>query len=93
MLIASFVYVIFMFYTGYEGIEMQWRTGWAIAGVTIAIIGRTALPIMVGSFIYATDVWQWHWFFALLYIAPGLMLALPAMALMAVGVFKEKLGR
>jgi hypothetical protein len=45
--------------------------------VVVAFGFRFTLPITVGAFFGAMNVWEWHWALALLFAAPGLVLALP----------------
>ena len=52
------------------------------------------LPLTIGTFFGALDVWGWPWYGALLFAAPGLLFTLPgAVGLALVGVvnlFKGK---
>jgi multisubunit Na+/H+ antiporter MnhB subunit len=57
---------------GYLGIEHQLSTGWAIAAVIAAFALRFTLPITIGAFYGAMNVWGWHWAAALAFAAPGL---------------------
>ncbi len=56
---------------GYLGIEHHFGKGWAIAGVILALM-RLSIPISIGSFFGAMNVWGWHWSLALAFAAPGL---------------------
>jgi hypothetical protein len=66
------VYGAALIYAGYLGIEHRIGGGWAVAAVAAAFIFRFTLPITIGSFFGAMDVWGWHWAGALLFAAPGL---------------------
>lgn len=71
------------------GIGYHWGLGWALVIVLASILFRFTLPITVGSFFGALDVWGWPWFAALLFAAPGLLflvLMLPG----AVGAVMER---
>ena len=39
---------------------------------------RFTLPLTIASFFGAINVWEWHWFFALIFAAPGLVLVIPS---------------
>jgi hypothetical protein len=43
----------------------------------VAFVFRFTLPITIGSFFAAMEVFGWHWIIALLFAAPGLALAIP----------------
>ncbi|HEB60575.1 MAG TPA: hypothetical protein ENJ06_02005 [Phycisphaeraceae bacterium] len=68
-------------YAGWVGISYHIGYGWAAAALAAAVIFRFTLPLTIGSFFCARDVWDWHWLGALLFAAPGLAL----MALMIPG--------
>jgi hypothetical protein len=70
---------------GYLGIQFHLGTGWAIFAAIAMLLFRFTLPITVGSFFCAKDIWDWHWSLALLFAAPGLAF----MALMIPGVLAE----
>ena len=77
------LFVLFLIYgvaqiiAGYLGIADGFGTIWAIVGLIIAFFFRFTLPITIGSFFGAMTVWGWHWFFALLFAAPGLIFIVP----------------
>jgi hypothetical protein len=66
-------------YAGYVGIEYQFGFGWAVATMVATFLTRSSLLIIVGSFLCAHYVWDWHWFWAGVFAAPGLALILPAL--------------
>lgn len=78
ILIAA--YGIAQIVAGYLGIQHHFGSGWAIAAIVAAFVFRFSLPITIGSFFGAMNVWGWHWIFALVFAAPGLafmMLMIP----------------
>ena len=81
-IILWFIFILgfglFQSVIGYAGIEMFYGFGWAIASVILLIIFKFPLPIMYGSFIYATDVWHWHWLLALIFVMPTIIIMVPA---------------
>ncbi|WP_426991790.1 hypothetical protein [Methylomonas sp. CM2] len=48
------------------------------AAAVAAIFFRFTIPIVLGAFLFAKNIWDWHWFFALLFAAPGLLFMVPA---------------
>lgn len=80
-------FVLFMGYgilqivAGYIGINFHFGAVWAIVAVLAALMFRFTLPITIGAFFGAMDVWGWHWGFALLFAAPGLAFLIPGLFL------------
>jgi hypothetical protein len=74
-------YGIAQIWAGYWGIAHHWGAGWAIGAVVIAFLFRFTLPVTIGSFFGAMNVWGWPWYGALIFAAPGLAF----MALMVPG--------
>lgn len=72
LFVVIMAYSIIAFYAGYLGIEYHLSTGWAIGAIFAAFIFRFTLPITVGAFFGAMDVWGWHWVWSLLFAAPGI---------------------
>jgi hypothetical protein len=85
-MILVLVYGIAQIRAGYIGIEHHIGKGWAIAAVVALVVGFS-LPLTIGSFFGAMNVWGWHWFFAFVFAAPGLAF----MALMIPGVLASTL--
>jgi hypothetical protein len=57
-----------------QGINHEWGGWWAWGAVFLAIAFRFTLPLAIGAFFGATEVWGWHWALALLFVAPVLAL-------------------
>lgn len=77
---------------GFAGIQHHLGTGWAIGIIVASLILRFSLPITIGAFFGALNVWHWHWLGAALFAAPGLLF----LALLLPGAFSylsEKLRR
>lgn len=72
MMIVVLGYGLLQLYAGYLGIDLHFGSGWAIGAVVVALLLRFTLPITIGSFFGAMDVWGWHWVGAVLFAAPGL---------------------
>lgn len=64
-------------FAGFVGIEDGLGMLWAWVALVAALIFRFTLPITVGSFFGAMNVWGWHWAAAALFAAPGLLLIVP----------------
>lgn len=62
---------------GYAGIAHHLGDFWAVLAVIAALAFRFTLPITIGSFFGAMNVWGWHWIFAAIFAAPGLLLIVP----------------
>ena len=62
---------------GYAGISDGLGVGWAAGALFVALVFRFTLPITVGSFFGAMNVWGWHWALAAVFAAPGLLLIIP----------------
>ncbi|WP_293689716.1 hypothetical protein [Thiolapillus sp.] len=77
-------FIIFMGYgilqivAGYVGIDYHFGAVWAGVAIVAALMFRFTLPITIGAFFGAMDVWGWHWGWAALFAAPGLAFIIPA---------------
>ena len=89
LILALIAYGIVQVWAGYLGIDYHWGSGWAIAAVIVAFVARFSLPLTVGAFFGAMNVWGWHWVGALVFAAPGLAF----MALIIPGKLASTLSR
>jgi|TARA_B110000503_G_C7047065_1_gene370675 hypothetical protein len=78
-MIIFFGFGIVQVVSGYIGIEHEFGAGWAFFAIALFIMLRISLPLMIGMFLCATNVWGWHWFYALLFTAPTLVFLIPGM--------------
>ena len=62
---------------GYIGIEYHLGAGLAIGAVVLAFVFRFSLPLTVGTFFGAIDVFGFSFIVALLITLPGLLLMVP----------------
>ena len=60
------------------GFEFYMSSFWAALIIVACIWFRFSLPITIGSFLGAMNVWEWHWLLALVFAAPGLVLVIPS---------------
>ena len=69
---------------GYLGIEYHFGSGWAIGVLVLAFVFRFTLPLTIGTFFGALDVFGWPWYGALFITLPGLLFMVPGAIGMAV---------
>jgi putrescine transport system substrate-binding protein len=76
----------------YVGIEHHW--GGVAAGLLIGVsfLFRFTLPITIGSFFGAMDVWGWHWAVAAIFAVPGLLLLAPGAIMSLLIAAKQAFG-
>tara|TARA_B110000305_G_scaffold83262_1_gene93750 strand:- start:176 stop:589 length:414 start_codon:yes stop_codon:yes gene_type:complete len=73
---------------GYLGIAYHFGSGWAIGLLILAFVFRFSLPLTIGTFFGALDVFGWPWYGALLITLPGLLFMVPgAIGVALVGLF------
>ena len=65
-------YGIAHLYAGWIRIDHRIGPFWATASVVVVLLFRFSLPITVGAFFGALEVWGWPWWGAALFAAPGL---------------------
>jgi hypothetical protein len=75
--IALFGFGLFQIGAGWAGIQHHWGWWWGLAACVAAVGFRFTLPIVVGCYFYAHDLWSWHWFPSLLFALPGLLFMIP----------------
>lgn len=89
-LTAILVFVVLQIYAGYLGIAHHIGVGWAIAAVVLALIFRFALPVTIGAFFGAINVWDWHWMAAAAFAAPSLLFLIPGTIAGVVSMSKRR---
>jgi len=88
--IIFFGFGIVQLWAGWVGLDDSFGRGWAAAAVVLALFFRFTLPIVVGGFLCAKNVWEWHWFFALLFAAPGILFMVPSFFASLVGSMRQR---
>jgi hypothetical protein len=63
-------------FVGYHGLDVQFGSTWAFIGAALAFL-RFSLPLIVGVYFGAIDLWGWHPVAAAVFAAPGLLLLIP----------------
>lgn len=70
-------YAVAQFVAAIWGLETY--VGWlAVPIIAVCIYFRFSLPVTICAFLGAKNEWGWHWFAALIFVAPGLLLIVPA---------------
>ena len=72
------------------GIEHHVGGFWAILIIALAFFFRFPLPITIGAFFGAMEVWDWHWAVAATFAAPGLLLMIPQFLAAVLGMLREQ---
>lgn len=81
-------------YAGYIGLDYLIESSlWFNVLFWGSILLNIWIPIFVGCFYAARDLWEWHWALALLFTLPGIALWIGIWIAMASGSLKEKLTR
>ena len=75
--IALILFGIAQLVAGYVGIEHYLGSIGAFVVTILSSVLRFTLPITIGAFFGAMNVWGWHWFLAGLFAAPGLLFLIP----------------
>ena len=83
ILFGLFVVVAICYYIaiGLNGIEYRFGKIYMYIALILCLVLRFFLPISIGIFFCALDLWHWHWIFALLLAAPGFVLVIPGLTL------------
>lgn len=81
---------VFQIYAAGVGLSNSFGTGWAIGLIALCFVARTSIPVIIGAFLCAKNVWEWHWAVAALFAAPGLLLVLPSMFASVLEAFGRK---
>jgi hypothetical protein len=70
-------YAIAQVVAAFWGLEAY--VGWlAVPLIALCLYFRFSLPVTVCAFLGAKNYWGWHWLVALIFVAPGLLLIVPA---------------
>lgn len=77
MAVLYLAFAVAQMYAGFLGIQHHLGLFAAFVALFLAFSWRFTLPLTVGAFFGAMNVWGWHWSFALLFMAPGLALLIP----------------
>lgn len=90
--IVTLCYGILQIATGWNGLEMYVGSIWAAIIVIFGgFILRITLPISIGSFLFVTNIWGWHWALGLLFVVPGLLFMVPVVVTTIIASLKNKI--
>jgi hypothetical protein len=78
LMIAFLLFGIMQIVAGFIGIEYHWGAGWAWGLIIVSMLTRATILITIAAFFGAKDVWEWHWFMALIFAAPGIVFMVAA---------------
>lgn len=82
-------YGIVQIIAGYMGVDYHFGAVWAGVAIVAALMFRFTLPITIGAFFCAMDVWGWHWALAVLFAFPGLASLVPSVVSVIVDTIKR----
>jgi len=85
--VAFIAFGIAQFTAAFVGIEHGIGFFWACAALVVCFLFRFTLPITIGAFFGAMNVWGWHWLLAALFAVPGLLFVIPGMLTSALLLF------
>jgi hypothetical protein len=88
--VCMFAFAVLQLYAGHQGISITWGPWWAFGALALALLMRITLPLSIGCFFFAREVWDWHWSGALLFAAPGLLFMVPGVFAAIVSLFKRE---
>lgn len=77
-------------FAGYVGLAETIGHGWAFGALAVFFVLGFSLPMTVGTFLCATEVWGWHWAGGLLLAAPGLLFLVPGVLAGAMAMVKGR---
>jgi len=78
---------------GFAGIDHSVGVLWACVALIAALVFRFTLPITIGAFFGAMNVWGWHWALSAIFAAPGLLLVVPGAISQAFDALRSKTNR
>lgn len=81
LFVLVIVYGIAQIVAGYLGIDFHFGAIWAAVAIIASLMFRFTLPLTIGAFFGAMDVWEWHWALAALFAVPGLIFLIPGIML------------
>lgn len=88
-ILTFLLFTILQLCAGYVGIAYHLGALWAVVAVVLAVVFRFTLPITIGAFFGALNVWHWPFIFAVLFILPGLMMVVPGVLMLVISKLKN----
>ena len=87
--IAFAIIGVVQIYAGFIGIEHEFGHGWAIAVIILSLLLRFSLPLTIGTFLCALNIWHWNWMLSALFAAPGLIFIVPGLLALIIGSVRK----
>ena len=87
------IYGVAQIMASFAGFDFYVGAFFASVIVAACIWFRFTLPLTIAAFLGAKNVWEWHWFFALIFAAPGLLLAIPSILGSLIEQARHRIGR
>ena len=75
---------------GFSGIEHVWGSVWAWLALVGAVGFGFTLPMTIGAYFGATEVWGWSTPLAIAFAAPGLLFMVPGLIAAAVSKLRNR---
>lgn len=74
--ILVMAYGLTQIFAGYVGLQHHAGTFWAVVALIALFTVRFSIPLTIGAFLAAKNVWGWHWLGALVFAMPSLLFVL-----------------
>ena len=84
--VLFFGYGLILLYAGFQGAFYHFGFGLLIwFSLCVLLFARQYWVLIILAFFCATDVWGWEWYWAALFVAPGLTFHIPVLLLAMIG--------
>ena len=83
------IFGLIQFLIGMKGIYFTFGTWGGLATLILLFGFRFTLPLTIGTFLCAKNVFGWHWAFAVLLAMPSLIFIIPSMMSSAIATVKR----
>lgn len=84
LFITVMLYGLIQIYAGFLGIELYWGTVWAAVIIAFSMMTRITIPIMIGGYFCATEIWNWDIIWAVIFVMPSILFMIPAFIAMLI---------
>ena len=90
-ILAYLLYGFVQVWIGLAGLELYFDSFLAvIIGIFAMIFFRMTIHLTFGGFYYLTHVWNWDWYFAVLFLMPSLLFWIPGFLFSMMFAFKRR---
>lgn len=87
------VYGLAQLAAAWLGLDFYVGAFWAGAILVGCLWLQFPLPLTIASYFGASEVWGWPWYGAILFAAPGLLLAIPVLLNGVIDMMRSATGR